>query len=258
MENTTNQEKEWHSKELLEFYKSFSSNSFVHASLQDREMKSFIHTVCFCMRSDFGKKIYYEGLNENYMKDIVSASFHSFLVDLEGKIESEESKLFYWVFRDSELYLKGGIFSMEEAVYAMRDEILGVYVSYVSSRLGSAIFQNKDQMGYLKDLITYNPAIHKGIKYNCYKNHLLSEWYGQMILGGSMIFQGEMDIEDVVDFDSYCDKFEPYFLGVLEKLEIDGNSFVDSDSFSTDIKRILDYVLDENDSLIEYNYEVME
>lgn len=258
MEEITKKEKEWTSKELLEFYQSFSHNSFTHACLQDREFSTFIHAVCFCMRSDYGKKIYYEKVSENFLKDITSASFQSFLVSLESKIETNESNLFYWVFRDSELYLNGGIYSMEEAVYAMRDEVLGNFVQYVTQNLGGAIYHDSSRVGEIKQMLKHNPLIHKGTKFNCYKNHLITEWYSQMVVGGSMIFQGVMDIEEAGEFDSFCDKFEPYFMGILKEIEIDGDSFVDPELFSTDIKRILDHVLEKNDSLIEYNYEVME
>jgi hypothetical protein len=253
---TKNNQQKWTNKELLEFYKSFPKGNFVHASLADEEMRVFIYAVCFYMRSDFGKRIYFEKLNENYVKDIVSAGLVNFLTDIEKKISQGESEIFEWIFKDSELVLTGGIFSMEQAIYAMRDEILGVYISFISSNLGMGIYQDKEKLVYLKEIISYNPVIHRGIKYNCYKNHLISSYFSQMVIGSSMIFHGDITLEEVGDFDSYCNKFEPYFLGVLEKLEIDGNSFVEGENFSVEIKSILDYILEKNDSIINDNYKL--
>lgn len=261
MEKITKADREWTNQELLEFYKNFPKGNFVHASLADEEMRVFIYAVCFYMRSDYGKRIYFEKLNDNYVKDIVSAGLGNFLTDIENKInqgESDKFKIFDWVFKDSDLILAGGIFSMEQAIYAMRDEILGVYVNFISSNLGMGIYQDKDRITNLKEIMRYNKDIHRGIKYNCYKNHLISDYFSQMIIGSSMIFQGAMDIEEAEEFDSFCDKFEPYINNIFSLLDIDGNSFVEEENFSTDIKRIMDLILSKNDSIINYNYELAE
>jgi hypothetical protein len=255
---TKNNQQKWTNKELLEFYKSFPKGNFVHASLADEEMRVFIYAVCFYMRSDFGKRIYFEKLNENYVKDIVSAGLSNFLVDIEHKIGQGESEIFEWIFKDSELVLDGGIFSMEQAIYAMRDEILGVYISFISSNLGMRIYQDKEKLVYLKEIMSYNPVIHRGIKYNCYKNHLISSYFSQMIIGSSMIFHGDITLEEVGDFDSFCDKFEPYLNNIFSLLGIDGNSNVSGEDFSAEIKSILDYILEKNDSIINDNYELVE
>jgi hypothetical protein len=258
---TKNNQQKWTNKELLEFYKSFPRGNFVQASLADEEMRVFIYAVCFYLRSDHGKRIYFEKLNENYVKDIVSVGLSNFLADIEYKIDQGESdvfKIFDWIFKDSELVFTGGIYSMEEAIYAMRDEILGVYVSFISSKLGMEIYMDKDKMKNLKEIMRYNKDIHSGVKYNCYTNHLISSYFSQMIIGSSMVFQKVIEIEEVGEFDTFCDKFEPYLHCILNLVEIDGNSIVSEEDFSTDIEKIINFILGKNDSIINNNYELVE
>jgi hypothetical protein len=63
-------------------------------------------------------------------------------------------------------------------------------------------------------------------------------------------------LEEVGDFDSFCDKFEPYLNNIFSLLGIDGNSFIEGENFSAEIKSILDYILEKNDSIINDNYEL--
>ena len=73
-----------------------------------------------------------------------------------------------------------------------------------------------------------------------------------------MVFQKVIEIEEVGEFDTFCDKFEPYLDCILNLVEIDRNSIVSEEDFSTDIEKIINFILGKNDSIINNNYELVE
>ncbi len=249
--------KKWTNEELLKFYKSFSNNNFTFAALNDAEMCNYIYSISYYRRSEMTKNIHFERLSKEVILTTISAQFESFLSTFEERVKTNDSKLFHYVFKDSDLNKNGGIYSTEEAVFAMRDEILGSLTNQILVRFGRNIYNVDSFQEPLKNLLRYNPVIHRGSKYNCYKNHMLTDYFGLMLFGVSLFFQGKIEIEDIYEFDSFCDKFDDYFIYLMECAEIGLNSEVKGEDFPCDIKKIIDVIVEKNMEFFHYNYELV-
>ena len=123
----------------------------------------------------------------------------------------------------------------------MRDEVLGSLLNEFLYKLGTNIYNIESFQSPLKELMKFNPSIHKGSKYNCYKNHILTDPFGLMVFGSSMLFQIKMGIGDINSFDSFCDKFDEHFRLVIKQAYIKGESQVVKEDFDG---LILNEVLD--------------
>ena len=139
----------------------------------------------------------------------------------------------------------------------MRDEVLGSLLNEFLYKLGTNIYNIESFQSPLKELMKFNPSIHKGSKYNCYKNHILTDPFGLMVFGSSMLFQIKMGIGDINSFDSFCDKFDEHFRLVIKQAYIKGESQVVEEDFDGDIKRIFDVVSSKNMEFFLYNYELV-
>lgn len=254
---TQEESKEWTGEELLAFYKSFSPGSFMFAAQNDEEMSTYINALAYYKRAEITKKIHFERISKEVIETSILAAHESFLRNFENRVSNKDKHLFKYIFKDTELHQKGGIYSTEEAVYAMRDEVLGGLLNEFLYKLGSNIYNIESFQGPLKDLMKFNPLIHKGSKYNCYKNHILTDPFGLMVFGSSMLFQIKMSMEDINSFDSFCDRFDEYFRVVINQAFIGPESPVVEGDFDGDIKRIFDVVSSKNMEFFLYNYELV-
>lgn len=249
--------KKWTGEELLAFYRSFSSGSFLYAAQNDLEMSNYIHALSYYKRAEITKKVHFEGISKEIINTSILAAHEGFLRNFENRVNKGDENLFSYIFKDTELYQKGGVYNTEEAVYAMRDEVLGGLINEFLYKLGTNIYNIESFQSPLKDLMKYNPVIHKGSKYNCYKNHILTDPFGLMVFGSSMLFQVKMGMEDINDFDSFCDKFDEFLRVVLNQAEIGLESAVIEGEFDGDIKRIFDVVSGRNMEFFFHNYELV-
>lgn len=248
----------WSNEEILSCYKSISLNALVQATMVDEEMKCQVLALAYINRGIGNKKVYFEELDKVYVQDLIKELYIGFLEEFEQGVKNDSGELFKkeFIFKDSPLYHKGGIFDMEEAVYALRDQVLGNTFIKVLNNIGGGLYLDNDKMKGLKRLMRYDSNIHKGVKYNCYKNHLVTEYLGLVIFGGSMLFQSKIELDDIKTFDSFFDKFDSYFMDIMNKCGIEGNCMVNSEDFSTDIKTILDMIIKDNHKFIVANYYI--
>lgn len=151
----------------------------------------------------------------------------------------------------------GKITKMDNAVYAMRDEVICEMICQLLVNFGPNIFNIGEYRSDLMNLIKYNPDIHRGVKYNCYKNQFISDRFGLMVFGVSMLLQHEIENDKLDGFDSFCDHFEVFFQKVMNNCSIDMEGSVDKDSYSSDMKSILDHLCQRNVWFFEQNYEVV-
>lgn len=249
--------KQWTGEELLAFYKSFSPGSFMFAAQLDEEMSTYINALAYYKRAEITKKIHFERISKEIIETSILAAHESFMRNFENRVNNGEKQLFQYIFKDTELYQKGGVYNTEEAVYAMRDEVLGSLLNEFLYKLGTNIYNIESFQSPLKELMKFNPSIHKGSKYNCYKNHILTDPFGLMVFGSSMLFQIKMGIGDINSFDSFCDKFDEHFRLVIKQAYIKGESQVVEEDFDGDIKRIFDVVSSKNMEFFLYNYELV-
>lgn len=251
-------QKKWSKEKLLKFYKSFSVDNFVNAAINDHEMIGYIYAITYFSRSEITKTLHFEELSEDVLKTTIISQYENFIWNFEERINKNEDEVFQYVFNDSELHQKGGIFNGQEAVFAMRDEVLGVLISQVLNRFGMNIIKGQSYTEEIKGLKTFNQEIHSGSKYKCYKNHFLTNYFGLMVCGVSMIFQHELDKEDISDFDYFCDIYEEYMKRVMIDVKIDMESEVRGEEFSEDINRILTKIVENNILFYKMNYNLVE
>ena len=249
--------KKWTNEQLLEFYKGFNHNSFIYAALNDEEMRNYIYAVSYYRRAEMTKSLHFEKISKEVIVTTITSQFDSFIRNFEERVKTNDSSLFRYIFKDSELSQKDGIYSTEEAVYAMRDEVLGSLMNQILNRFSQNMFNRESFQEPLKELLKYNSTVHRGSKYNCYKNHILTNHFGLMVFGSSLFFQGKLEIEETYDFDSFCDKFDEYFIYIMECAGIRLNSGVMEEDFACDIKMILDALAEKNLEFFNFNYELV-
>lgn len=258
-----NKSVKWTDEKLFEFYKNFTIESFYHATLNDPEMSKYLYALCFYYRGRMTREVSFKGFDEKFVKDVVKCQLRGFMNNCEKSIRTKEVKMFNMIFKDSDLYRSGGIFNAEEAIYAMRDEIMGAMIFQVLE-----ILKNPEQMwdefqGQILNLFTYDPEKHNGKKLDCYKRNFFFNYFGQMIIGTSMFFQHELNIskndqiDDICEFDNFYDKFDNYFKGVIEDLGIDVNGEVKSGEFEIDNALILKKIMEKNINFYHENYELV-
>lgn len=254
----------WTNEKLFAFYKNFTVGSFYQATINDPEMSKYLYALCFYYRGKMNKQINFRGFDEKFVKDIVQCQFRGFINNCERAIKDQEESMFNIIFKDSELYKRGGIFNAQEAIFAMRDEIMGAMIFQVIE-----ILKNPEQMWEefqepIFKLLNYDSEVHRGNKFDCYKRNYLFNYFGQMIIGTSMFFQHELNIskddqiDDIGEFDSFYDKFDNYFLGLMKDLEIDLDAEVKSGDFEIENALILKRVMEKNMEFYHENYELVE
>jgi hypothetical protein len=248
----TIQVKGWSLREVLESYKSISLNALVKASLVDEELNYFLFSLAYYRRADISKRVHFEQIDQEFINETILESYSDIIKKLESEINSDKKEMTIWVMEDSSLIQQGGIFDMEQSIYLLRDQILCDTIYKIYNYL---LFDPEDLYNSISHLIKYDSKVHRGNKFNCYKNHLVVDHQGLKIIGTSMLFQRLITLDQLKSFDSFFDVFDDYFNNILKETEINGNSVPNEKDFASDIKKILWTISENNAKFIVREYE---
>lgn len=254
----------WSNEKLYDFYKNVSHSSIKYAMLQDPEMSNYLYALCFWYRGINSKKVYFEDFDKDYVDSVIRSQYLGFMKNCEQAIEVGDVKIFNFIFKDSDYYKLGGVSNVEEALYAMRDEILGalIFQNLKNVKDKTIIFNNFENT--LEELFLFNPEKHTGKKSTCYRNNFMFNRLGHTMVGTSMLFQNELNVHesrsvnDLIDFDVFCDKFNFFMENIMGELEIDLNSEVTKESFQDDNLVIFKRIIESNYRFYNFNYELVD
>ena len=254
----------WTDEKLFEFYKNFTIDSFYNAMVNDPEMSKYLYALCFYYRGKMTRDVNFTGFDEEFTRNVAKSQFRGFINNCEKSIKEKNIKFFNILFKDSELYQRGGIYNAEEAIYAMRDEIMGAMIFQIIE-----IIKNPEKMWDefqepIFKLFNFDPKLHTGRKLDCYKRNYFFNYFGQMFIGMNMFFQHELNInrseqiDDIDEFDIFYDKFDNYFRKLIIDIGIDPEAEVKKGEFEMDNALIIKRITELSGEFYNDNYELVE
>lgn len=247
----------WSNQSILKFFEGFDREEIVRATLKDPEMCCHLNSLCYLVRAHNENRLFFEKLPSDLMQVIIKMTYEEFLHNLSEKVKNDEVELFDWYFEDAVVKESGDIFSQSDAVLLMRDQLIGLMVSKIIKSVFVLGMKDSglDHMNLAVNLFKYNSKKHSGSKFHCYKNHIMLDYAGLLIFGSSMLYQNQIELEEVEDFDSFCERFEPYLMGIMKEVEIDMSLPVSKSEFQNDMKSIMARLVSRNFIFCEVNYK---
>jgi len=243
----------WSLQEILDCYKSISLNALVKATMADEELNYFAFALAYYKRAESNKQVYFQPLEKEFIHETILNCYAEFINRFEQDIKNDSDHIVLWVCDDSTLKHNKGIFDLEQAVYLLRDQILFDIIFKVYRYMGF-IHQRKEFDSKMSHLTKYDSKIHKGNKFNCYKNHLVVDAYGLKLIGTSMLYQRVIKLEQLNSFDSFFDVFDNYFLEIMNKCGINETGVVNEKDFAKDIKKVINMICVNNVKFTTENY----